>query len=816
MLTSTVSKSLLAAFVCLALAGCKSDEERAEGYYQSGLELLEAGDVDRAIVQLRNVFEFDNSHMNARMALADIFMEQNNPRAAYGQYLQIVEQFPDEFEPRRTLAELAFSVGDWEEFERHGAVAVQLSPEDARVQAIDVGLKYRAAVLDDDGPAREALVQPSEALLEEQPGSTILNTLLIDSYSRDSQLDKALDRLQVLISNTPEDRQLYMRRLAMLVQMQDQEGTEAQLREMLERFPGDTEVQSMLLRFYVSQRRLDEAEAFLRDISDPADEDPGLHLSLINFLMQARGSEAARTEIERAIAANPNPARFQALLAMMDFQSGETDKGIAQMEAILEEAGPDAAGDEIEIVKTTLAQMLIGVGNQVGARRLVEETLTDNPSNVEALKMQAAWQLQADEIDAAIASLRLALDTAPEDVQAMNQMYDAYTRLGDRDLAREFLALAVEASGNSPETSVRYAQVLMSEERLRPAEDVLLPALRQTPDNLELLSMLGQVYLRLEDMPRVTQVIDTLRRLETDEAGTIANGLQAEVLSRQNGTDEAVNFIEGLATSDDASVQDKVALLRARLQLGETEEALEIARQLVAENPDNPGLRQALAATQLAGGEFDAAEATLREIVSALPAQATNSWLQLMRVALLQGDPAKAAAVLDEGLEATGQNPNLLWAKASLLEQDGDIDGAIAIYEDLYAQNSGSVIVANNLASLLSTHKQDADSLERAWVIGRRLRDVEVPAMQDTYGWILFRRGEADAALPYLEAAVAGLPSDPIVHVHLGFVLAALERNEEALAQMQKAVDLAGPADTRDRIQAARDEIVRLRSASDN
>lgn len=807
MFVSYLSKSALVVATCLVLAGCKSDAERADEYFQSGMELLQSGDVDRAMVQFRNVFEFDPAHLETRQAMARHYMEQGNARAAYGQYLAIAEQYPDNFEARRALAELAFSVGNWEDFERHGAAAVEMQPEDPRVQSIDLGLKYRAAVLEEDDPARQALVAPAEALLADLPESRILNNLLVDSYVRDGALSSALGRMDALLALDPDDRQMYNRRLALLVQMQDMPALETQLRSMIERFPGDNEVQGMLLRFYVSQQRMDDAEAFLREIASPADEDPGLFLNLIQFVGQTKGEEAARVEIERAIAENPRPNRFRAMLAMLDFQAGEQEAAIAEMESILAEADP--AEEETQSIKTTLARMLVGTGNPVGARRLVEEVLAQNPSNVEALKMQASWQLQADETDAAIANLRIALDTAPDDIQIMNLMYEAYTRNGEPDLARDYLARAVEASGNAPEPALRYAQVLMGEERYRPAEDVLLPALRQNPNNVQLLSMLGQLYLRMEDIPRATQVIDTLQRIDTEETRVIANGLQADVLSRESGNEQALAFLEGLATGEDAALRDKVILMRARLQVGETAEALAIAQELAAENPDNLGLRQALANTQAANGDLVAAETTLREITEVAP-QAHQPWLQLARIARVQGDEAKAQAVIEEALVATNNNANILWAQASVLERDGDIDGAIAIYEELYTQNSGSVVVANNLASLLATYKDDAESLDRAWVVGRRLRDADNPALQDTYGWLLFRRGQVEESLPYLESAAAAL-DDPIVEAHLGFAYAALERNEEALEQMQRAVDLAGPADTRERIEAARAEITRLR-----
>ncbi|MGC9418483.1 MAG: tetratricopeptide repeat protein, partial [Rhodovulum sp.] len=157
---------------------------------------------------------------------------------------------------------------------------------------------------------------------------------------------------------------------------------------------------------------------------------------------------------------------------------------------------------------------------------------------------------------------------------------------------------------------------------------------------------------------------------------------------------------------------------------------------------------------------------------------------------------------------------NLLWAKASFEEQDGDVDGAIEIYETLYAQNSSSVVVANNLASLLATYRDDAASLDRAWTIARRLRDADAPALQDTYGWILHRRGNSAEALPYLEAAAQGLPNDPLVQYHLGQAYIALDQPQDALEQFRKAVEIAGPADTRPQIEDARVLVQSLQDAA--
>jgi cellulose synthase operon protein C len=93
--------------------------------------------------------------------------------------------------------------------------------------------------------------------------------------------------------------------------------------------------------------------------------------------------------------------------------------------------------------------------------------------------------------------------------------------------------------------------------------------------------------------------------------------------------------------------------------------------------------------------------------------------------ALLAGAGAAEAAeaALDAGIAASDGDATLLFLKAGLLEEREDFEGAIALYETLYARDSGSLLIANNLASLLATHRDDAESLERAHAIARRLRD---------------------------------------------------------------------------------------------
>jgi len=451
--------------------------------------------------------------------------------------------------------------------------------------------------------------------------------------------------------------------------------------------------------------------------------------------------------------------------------------------------------------KVTLARMLVATGNEVGARGLVESVLERDPNQVAALKMSATWMIDADQADDAIGVLRRALDQAPEDAETMTLMARAHERAGNAQLAQDLLALAVDASGNAPEESLRFARLLTEQERFNSAEEVLLNALRVSPRNPALLEVLGDVYLNTEDWSRANQVVETLLRVGTEPARQSGNQLKLQIISRVEGRDSGIAFLENMIATEQDNSAAKVALIRARLSQERNEDALALAEELVEELPDNPRAKQVLANTQFAVGNIEDAEDTLRAVAE--ETGEGSDILQYARVLGALGKSDEAQQAIDDGLAKTPDSADLLWAKASYLEAANDIDGAIGIYERLYEGNSASQIVANNLASLLATYREDTESLDRAFAVARRLKGTEIPPFQDTYGWILFRRGEAEEALTYMEPAAGALKQDPIVQYHLGRIYEALGRSSDAIKQYEAAVRLAGEDDPRSQIGEA-------------
>ncbi|WP_425092271.1 tetratricopeptide repeat protein [Tropicimonas sp. S265A] len=804
------ARLLVAASVIALVAACDTAEERAEKHYQNSIELIESGDVDRALVELRNVFQLDEAHREARTLYASQMLKLGRLQEAYGHYLRLVERYPDEVEGRVILADLALDRRQWEEVERHGARAIELAPDDPRVEVVEVALAYRAAIQSEDASARREAARRAEELFERMPEEPSLAALLVESYASDGNFSDALEVTNRAIPVQPDNQELYLLRLGLLEQLGDVEGLEQYLVELNERFPDEAEYQQMILRYYMASGQAEAAEEFFRSVVSPEDEDLGDYASFVRFIRNNKGVEAAIAELNTALQVRPGEPMLTALAASLKFDNGDRDEAISQLETLLETAEPNA---DTRRFKVALARMLLATENEVGARKLVEEVLAEDGVQVDAIKLQATWMITDDRSNEAISLLRRALDSAPDDFQLMTLMAQAHARNGDRALARDLLSLAAETSGFAPEESVRYARALIDEEEFNTAETTLVSSLRARPDTLSTLVALAEVYIRTEDWSRAEQVERNLRRIGTEPAVSAADRIRLALLNRQDRSDEAIAFLEGQFQDSSGDTRALAVLIQSYLQAGDTDRAREALDTAMLENPDVDDLVFFDAALKAVEGDLPAAEQRYRMLLEEYP---TNErlWLELIRIVSRQQDPEAVKALVDEGLEALPDSSNLLWAKASRLERELDIDGAIEIYERIYAQANSSVVAANNLASLLATYRgDDADNVDRAYRIARRLRGTENPAFQDTYGWIAYLNGEYSEALEYLEPAAANLTDDPIVQYHLGMAYLASERQEDAIAQFQRALEIAGANDPREQFVTAREKLAELQAA---
>ncbi len=775
--------------LALALSACDTAEERAEAHFQNALALIDAGDPARAKVELRSVFELDPQHRDARAALAQLLLEEGATEGAARQYLRLVEQFPNDVEARLILAEMSLLANDFDSARTHGETVVELAPDSTRAKVIAAALEYRAALVAEDAAARREAARKAVALRDEIPGSVINRAVIVDNMMIEGDMAGALDELDAVQEIAPGERRFYRLRLSAYAQLDDDAGIERTLKDMIRAFPDDETLPQSLMQFYAGRGDLDGAERFLRDRIVPGRKDDDARLALVQFLREARDTETALAETSGFVSEGTNENLFRSLRASLLYDMGRREEALREFEEVVANAEPGAQSDDI---KATYARMLQRDGDQVGARAVIEEILAADPSHVPALVMRSEWMIEADLADEAIVALRKAQDQEPNNPDIFSRLAEAHMRNGDRDLAGEMLGLAAQASGSAPDPSLAYARFLIAEDRYKPAEAVLIDALRLAPRHPDLLAELGNVYIALRDWDRAESVEQALRGLEGEAAQLTADELRVTVLRAQRRDDEAIAFLRQLADGQEGYRGAEIAIVTTQLERGNVGDARAYLQRLLERDPDDASLRFLLATVDASEGDLASAEANYRGLI-AEGEGGERVWLELIRVLEEAGRPEDAQQALKAGLSALPEAPDLMWLRATFLERQEDYEGAIEIYETLYDRDSAPSIIANNLASLLATQRDDAESLERAARIARRFRGSTFPPYQDTYGWIQYRLGNHETALDYLRPAARDLPDDPLVQYHLGRAYAALDRPDDAIRLLDRAISLAGP-----------------------
>jgi tetratricopeptide (TPR) repeat protein len=113
-------------------------------------------------------------------------------------------------------------------------------------------------------------------------------------------------------------------------------------------------------------------------------------------------------------------------------------------------------------------------------------------------------------------------------------------------------------------------------------------------------------------------------------------------------------------------------------------------------------------------------------------------------------------------------------------------DEAEKAYRRALEVDPSAPVAANNLAYIYADRNQN---LEEALALARAAADrlKDNAAVLDTVGWVYYKKGQADLAIPQFQASVGKDPRNPLYHYHLG--LAYVTQGDRANAK--RALDEA-------------------------
>ena len=437
------------------------------------------------------------------------------------------------------------------------------------------------------------------------------------------------------------------------------------------------------------------------------------------------------------------------------------------------------------------------VKNDLKSAQEQAASMSSNGLGIYVKPLIHAWTIAANEgVDAALASLK---DFGKQ--QGLESLYHLHSALlnefaGRLDKAEEqYKKAAGGSNGMSLRLAELYATLLVKQGRDEDAQQVYTNYFRAHPDSLYIQAMLEEMNNgTLKKRPAISVndgiaetlfgLASSLRSHSTRQAGLImgqlalhvkpdfpiAQILVAEILETDERFADANAMYESVPISNPFSWSARLRMALNLDDMGDTDEAVRILNGMVKQHPER-----------------------LEGLVTLGDVLRHRERFEEAQVAY-----GKALALIGKDIQS--HHWNLFYSRAITLERLKRWDEAEVLFLKALELEPKQPFVLNYLGY---SWIEAGLNLERAQkmieeAVAQRPRDGYIV---DSLGWVLYRLGEFEKAVPHLERAVELQPSDPVINDHLGDVYWKVGRNREARFQWKRAKSLNPEPDVLSKIE---------------
>ena len=635
----------------------------------------------------------------------------------------------------------------------------------------------------------DAAAQTHSELKELAPDAVITRTLAARIALAKQDYTSAIAELQRAVAAAPNFAPNRFLLGAALLAQGNLRQAEQQLSQALQMSPENVEARKLLAQARLRLGQPDGAMQVLGPVQDAGDTDAQIDALLGLAHLQQGESDRGVTYLERAVAAQPQNANLKLDLALAYLRTNQASKALPLL------SGIDRANADLRQMGLLIAA-LTAAKDVPQARSEIERLLAARPGDSQVLNLAASFFARQGEYDRARASSQRAIDAAPRDVPSLLVRASVEMAAGQAAAAETWLQKAAQIDPKSAPAHLALADIALRRGDAKTGAKVLEDLRKGDPASVDVRMRLALLYLRQRDSAAAAPVIDELLMLAKDRPDVLnALGLLYLDVGRY---DEALSRFQAATAQDSASAEYWLNTARAQIALGRNATAREaLERALSAQSGWMPAIailamldvkegRGASALDRVARLKSqrpqDPAVLTLegdvymalRDFEKAAGAYAAASAAKPTSVLAMKTYKARQAAKLPNPLQPleswVAANPADKSARLLLAEgwqQAGDQRRAVAQYEAIDRQGGANAVGLNNLAWLY--HELGDD---RAEAVAKRAYDAApgVPAIADTYGWILVEGGKAAQAVPLLRQAAQDA-KDPSIEFHYAVAL---------------------------------------------
>lgn len=763
------------------LASCSSPEEKAAGYVANADALFEEGVIKKAEIEYKNALQINQNLPDAWYGLARIHERKQQWRKAYAALSRIREANPEHINGRIMLGQLLLASNQIDEALQEAKEIMDMAPNDVRVHSLMAAVQFRLENYE--------LAQASvDRALEIDPTNSEAILVRARVFMTEKKYQQAISLLDRTIGSNPQNVSLYLMKIQAYQESGDQFAIEAVYKALVDQFPKNIGFRHALARYYIQANDLEKAEQILEKIveSDPDNIEEGKRL--ISFKYQYRSVDEAIALLQKFIDQNSKEYELRFNLGGYYEQNQNPEEAARVYQGIIDDDGVQANGLE---ARNKMALLSIKADEQEKAKEYVDEVLSLDKGNENALLLRSGFRISDRQYDDAVIDLRTVLRDNPNSIKAHALMGGAYLAMGSTELALESYYKAFEFNPALPAVANQLASIFVRQNNPKRADEILLKSMQQGNQSLDSLKQLIQVKLALQEWEQAEKLAQQLKKVEGQEALTQqVMGIVFQGREQQGESIDAFRRAHELAPESSSPI---VALVRTYVKNGRTDDARQFLTSVISENGDN--ITAHLLLGQLNQVESKPLEAIEQyERVIEINPKLVTGYRNLAAVYIREDNAVKAEEVLLEGITAIPDSPALGISLASLYERQKAFNKAIKIYESLLEKQSDLIVARNNLASLLTDHRDDQDSLDRARSLAAEFRNSEIPQFQDTYAWAAVRSGiNLEEAVVLLEGIVKKNDKVGVYHYHLGEAYRKKGDSSNASAYLEKAVELEKP-----------------------
>ena len=761
----------------LSAAGCGGAESRKAKHLAKGQAYLAAENFDKARVEFQNALQIAPKDAEARLEMGVVDEKLGNPREAAQFYQGAIDVYPDSPEARARLARLYLFSGAPDRALDLIKPALEKHPDDSALLTVRAAARVQQKDLG-------AAVTDAERAVQLAPTNEDAVAVLAGVYKSHAETPKAKALLEQSIQKIPGAIDLRL----ILAEIYSQENrpadVEAQLLKIIEIKPGDMSHRVRLAQFYSQSNQIDAAEHTLRQAVKDLPAERELKLSLIDFLSARRGRDTAEKELRAMIDAAPGDYELKFALATF-YQAGkEQAKAEAVYKGVIDKEKLNPPG---LTARDRLAALRLQENDMAGALALANEVLAKSPRDDDALLVRGSIALATKDPRSAIADLRAVLRDQPNAIGVLRSLARAHLANGEPAIAEETMRHAAEANPRNPALQLEFAQLLAQLGKSAEAKTIIAELVKQKPDSFEALDAQFRIALATKDLATAQSAADAVVGLRPKLAvGYMYQGMVAEA---NKHSEEALRSYSRAADLQPNAAEPLEAVVRLMVGLNRQPEAIKRLDDVSAKYPNTSIGLTIKGQLLIQAGKIAEAKDAYNQAIERTP----KWWAPYQGLANAQlaakEDRAAAIATLQYAKTVVDQTEQLSEQLATLFEDQGKPDEAIREYEDIIRRYPQSEAAANNLAMLLATYRKDPASLDRAKELSARFANSPNPSYLDTYGWVLFKHGDAAGSVSVLTSVVAKVPDAAVARYHLGMAQSLAGDNPDARDNLLRAVN---------------------------